>query len=231
MKKSIFILSTLICVASMQAYAFDLLSGGSTKEHGVKVPTIEGQEESNIVFNVSDPEYDWSQSHDKKISVEINNEGLVLSSKEDDGMAFTIAELPIDIEENNEFMFGVTLIGPKIDDKKNLGLIFDYENARNYKGIAIYKKQFDYFVVKDGTLSSVKTGLVKIKGNTYTITMERKNGKVEFKLNDLELCVLKKVSITNAMFGAYIKGKMKAIMPIFYMYNAEREDSEQSTTD
>ncbi|MDE5800118.1 MAG: hypothetical protein K2H74_03725 [Paramuribaculum sp.] len=231
MKKSVIILGALLCAASMQTYASDLVSGGIGKKLGVTVPTVEGQEESDIIFDVSDPAYDWTQTDSKKIKVEIKGDGLVMESKEEDGVAFTIAELPIDIEEGSEFMFGVTLLGPKLDDKKSLGIIFDYEDARNYKALAIYKKQFDYFVVKDGTVSSVKTGLVKMKGNTYTIVMTRENGKVEFKLNDLEICTLKKVSITNAMFGAFIHGKMKALMPCFYMHNADHEDTEQSTTD
>lgn len=231
MRKSAIILGALICAASMQVYAFDLLSEGMIKKLGVSIPTIEGVEESDIIFDVSDPEYDWSQTDSKKMKVELKNEVLMLASKENDGVAYTIAELPIDIEEGSEFMFGVTLLAPKLDDKKSLGIIFDYEDARNYKALAIYKKQFDYFVVKDGTVSSVKTGLVKMKGNTYTIVMTRENGKVEFKLNDLEICTLKKVSITNAMFGAFIHGKMKATMPCFYMHNADREETEQSTTE
>lgn len=231
MKKLSIILGTLLCAASIHAYASDLLSDGMVKKGGGTISTKEDVEYSNRVFNVSDPEYDWTQTNTKKIKVELKGEVLLLTSKEEDGVAFTIAELPIDIEENSDFMFGVKLVGPKLDDKKSLGLIFDYENERNYKGLAIYKKQFNYFVVKDGTLSSVKSGLVKMKGNTYKIVMTRKNGKVEFTLNDLEICILKKVSISNAMFGAFIHGKMTAMMPCFYMHNSEREDTEQSTTD
>lgn len=231
MKKSVFILSICLLAASAQAAAGSNFATNMAMKFTATTPELEGQEAESFTYETSDPEYDWSQFDTKKISVEIKHEGIVMTSKEDDGVAFTIAELPIDVDHNSEFLFGVTLLGPKLDEKKSIGLIFDYEDARNYKGIAIFKKQFEYFVVKDGTRSSVKTGLVKMKGGAYTITMQRQDGKVEFKLNDLELCVLKKVSITNAMFGAFIQGKMKAVMPVFYMYNAEREDTEQSTTD
>lgn len=215
----------------MQTYASDFsFFNEAMPKTGVTTPTVENQGNTNIIFSPTDPEYDWSQTYSKNIKVESKNVGFLMESKEENGTAFTIAELPIDIEDNCDFMFGVTLSGPKLDDKKSLGIIFDYEDARNYKGLAIFKKQFDYFVVKDGTMSSVKTGLVKMKGNTYTISMYRKNGKVEFKLNDLEICTLKKVSITNSMFGAFIHGKMKAIMPYFYMFNPEHMDTEQSTT-
>lgn len=174
-------------------------------------------------YDPSDPIYDWSQVDTKKVKVELKRDGLVLESKNDESFAMTIAELPINIDEQADFMYGVTLNGPKLDDKSSLGIIFDYENARNYKGMAIFKKQFEYFIVKDGVLSSVKTGLVKMKGNTYTIMMTRKNGKTEFTLNDLELCTLKNITLTNEMFGAYVRGKLKVTMSRFYMDSMTEE--------
>lgn len=230
--KNYIIISAFICAVSLQTYATDFVDANDAMgKAGIIIPTVENQGNTNIIFSPLDPEYDWSQSYSKKIKVESKNIGFLMESKEENGTAFTIAELPIDIENNCDFLFGVTLSGPKLDGNKSLGIFFDYEDTRNYKGLAIYKKQFDYFVVKDGSVSSVKTGLVKMKGNTYTISMYRKNGKVEFMLNDLEICTLKKVPITSSMFGAFIHGKMKATMPFFYMFNPEHMDTEQSTTD
>lgn len=185
----------------------------------------------NTVFSVSDSEYEWSEIDKKKIKVLLNSKGLEFESKEDDGVAWSIVELPINVENNREFIFGVNIQGPKLDDQKSIGMLFDYEDNRNHKGITIFKKQYEYFVVKDGVRSSVKTGLVKIKGNTYKLNLKRENGGIEFTLNDIEVCKLRRISINNSYFGVYIKGKMKALMPNFIMYVPEQEDIEQSTTD
>lgn len=248
MKKAIILTALLLGAASAQAQNFmqnmsqaalDQIPEEYRNQLFSRFEQIMGQleiqdaEMANAVHSVSEPDFEWSEMGSKQIKVRLTDKGLQFESKEEGGVAYSIAELPINLEENSEFTFGVLITGVKLDDKKCIGLIFDYEDSRTYKGISIFKKQFEYFVVKDGVMSTVKTGLVKTnnKSNVYGLTMSRANGKVEFKLDGLEICTLKRVSIDSPMFGAFIRGKMKAIMPSFIMYNAETEDTEQTTTD
>ncbi|MDE5784196.1 MAG: hypothetical protein K2H97_07775 [Prevotella sp.] len=220
MKKYFFALSMFVA-SSVATFANNVYSA-------IELPDADS---TNVVFSVSDPEFEWSQTDTKKIKVLLNAEGLKFESKEDDGVALSIVELPINVENNREFIFGVNIQGPKLDDKKSFGLLFDYEDGRNYKGLTIFKKQYEYFVVKDGVRSSVKTGLVKFKGTTYKLNVKRENGGMEFTLNDIEVCKLRRISIASSYFGVYICGKMKALMPDFIMYVPDQEDIEQSTTD
>lgn len=194
------------------------------------LPDVLTEEYGQTVFSVSDPEYEWSQIDTKSVKVTLKSQSLLFESKEDNGLAYTISELPIDVEGLSEFIFGINLKNLKIDDKNSFGIIFDYQDLRNYKGISISKKQYTYFTVKDGILSVVKNGPVKYKGSNFELMLKRQNGGVEFVLNGIEVCKLRKISLTSSYFGAFVNGKAKAEMPTFIMYIPEQEDTEQSTS-
>ena len=146
-------------------------------------------------------------------------------------MAFSVVELPIGVENNVEFIFGVDLEGPKLNDNNGVGMIFDYQDNRNYKAMMISKKQYCYIVVKDGISSTVRTGLVKYKGNKYQLILKRENGGAVFLLNGIEICKLRRISLTSSYFGVFVSGKAKTILSNFIMFVPDQEDTEQSTTD
>lgn len=248
MKKTIILAALLMALTTAPASAWNLfgkvkekITGANTYTPPAAPDSAQMQEilddlmERNPYFDksvdISDPLYEWSEMDSKLAKVQLTSGGLLLESKKDEITAFSIAELPISLEENSEFVFGATFTGVKPNENKSVGLIFDYEDARNYKGIAVFKKQFNYFVVKDGIATPIKTGLVKMKGNVLTLLMVRKNGKIEFLLDGLEICTAKRVSITSPIFGMFVQGKMKAIVPEFFMGNILPEETEQSTTD
>lgn len=187
-------------------------------------------EYGQTIFSVTDPEYEWSQIDTKQVKVELKSQGLILESKIDDGFAFSVSELPIDVEELPEFLFGFNLRDMKVDNKNHFGMIFDYENTRNYKGISISKKQYNYFSVNNGVYSTIKSGPVKYKGNDFRLILKRENGGIEFVLNGIEVCRLRKISLISSYFGVFVSGKAKAAMPEFIMYIPEQEDTEQSTS-
>lgn len=239
-KQSIILAALLIALTAMPASAWNLF-GNLKDKYSAPAPDsaqiqemIDEYSASNPyigkTIDISDPQYEWSETDSKLAKVQLTSGGLLLESKADNGVAFSIAELPINLEENSEFVFGATFTGVKLNEKKMVGLIFDYEDARNYKGIAVSKKQFEYFVVKEGIATPVKTGLVKTKDGRLVLNMVRKNGKIEILLDGLEICTLKRVSITSPMFGMFVQGKMKATVPDFVMDNIVADDTEQSTT-
>lgn len=188
------------------------------------------EECGQTAFSVTDPEYEWSQTDTKHVKVNLTSKGLFLESKNEDSFAFSVSELPIDIEELPEFLFGFKLSNMKIDNKNRFGMIFDYQDIRNYKGISILKKQYEYFTVIDGVYSAIKSGPVKYKGSDFTLILKRENGGIEFSLNGIEVCKLRKIKLTSSYFGVFIGGKAKAIMPEFILYIPQQEDTEQSTT-
>lgn len=190
-----------------------------------------GAEADNHTIAVTDPEYEWSQTDTKKAKVEFKAQSLALESKDDKGMAYSVVELPINVENNAEFAFGLNLNGPKVEDSKSFGMLFDYQDMRNYKCLQIGKKQFAYIVVKDGIESIVKTGPVKHKGSSFSLVAKRDNGGIEFFLNGLQVCRLRKITLSSSYCGVCIGGKAKAELRSFIMYIPEQEDTEQSTTD
>ena len=215
MKKIIILLSAILAVAPF-ASAF--------------IPDELTEDLGETVFSVTDPEYEWSQTETKQVKVELKSQALVLESKSEKGFAFSVSELPINVEDMPEFIFGFNLKDLKIDNDNKFGMIFDYQDIRNYKGISISKKHYEYFIVKDGVYSAIKTGLVKYKGNDFNLILRRENGGIKFILNGLEVCMLRKITLTSSYFGVFVSGKAKAKMPDFIMYIPEQEDTEQSTS-
>lgn len=215
MKKITFLLGALLAVAPVATAS---LPDELTDEYG------------QTVFSVTDPEYEWSQTDTKHVKVELKSQALLLESKSDDGFAFSVSELPVNAEDMPEFLFGFNLRNMKIDNKNKFGMIFDYEDTRNYKGLSISKKQYEYFTVKDGVYSTIKSGPVKYKGNDFKLILKRENGGIEFVLNGIEVCRLRKITLTSSYFGVFVAGKAKAEMPDFMLYIPEQEDTEQSTS-
>ena len=184
------------------------------------------EELGQIQFSASDPEYEWSQIDTKQIKVGFKSQSLQLESKLMDGFAYSVVELPINVEDNAEFIFGFNLNGFKPTEASKFGMIFDYQDIRNYKALAISKKEYQYYGIKDGVASLIKSGPVKYKEDFFILIMKRENGGIEFWLNDIEVCKLRKIILSSSYFGVFINGKGKAEMPSFIMYVPEQEDTE-----
>lgn len=206
-------------------------------------------------ISASDPEYEWSQIDTKQIKVGFKSQSLQFESKQMNGFAYSVVELPIDPENNTDFLFGVNLTSYKVSGtndkianqlvsksnnpngssiyhliKGSFGLIFDYQDIHNYKAIAISQKEYQYYVMKDGTYSMIKSGPVKYTGDSFKLLMKRENGGAEFILNGIEVCKLRKLALTSSYFGVFINGKGKAEMPSFIFYVPAQEETEQSTS-
>lgn len=217
------------------------------------IPDELSDEYGNVVFSASDPEFDWSQTDTKQIKVKFKSQALQFESKLPNGFAFSVTELPINVEDTPDFLFGFTLNGFKPSDytknekifsgllkqsdtNNNLlipgsfGMLFDYQDVHNYKALAIFKKTYQYYTVKDGIISLVKSGPVKYNGDSFKLILKRENGGIEFVLNGIEVCNLRKIALTSSFFGVFINGKGKAEMPSFMMFIPAQEDIEQTTT-
>lgn len=182
------------------------------------------------MVSTTDPAYEWSQFKNKKTSVLATAKGLSLVNKEADRRVASVIELPFNYESDS-FMFGAMFNGPKLTDDVQVGIIFDYADDRNYKGVKISKDQYSYFMVKEGVESSIKTGLIKFKGKDYLLTINKSGDKMEFSLNGVEFSRLKRITIDNPYFGVLLQGKGQTLVPKFVFEVEQNEDIEQSTTD
>lgn len=193
-------------------------------------PFINGFDDTTAIYDVTNPNLEWSQTIEKDIKVILENDWLALESKKEEQTVFSVVDLPVNPEEDS-FTYGIIMYGPKLDDKKNVGIIFDYADNRNYKGISINNRQYCYFAYKNGEYSIIKTGLIKVKGNIYNMQMAKQGDKVLFSLNNIEFAKLNKVKIENSLFGVLVKGKIKTKVVSLSFKVYEKEDSEQSLTD
>lgn len=191
---------------------------------------IDGSDSSVKELSFNDTEYEWNQYESKESVAVLKPEGLLLENKTDENVAYSVSEFPVDIE-NPAFTFEVKLQDFKADEK-SVGLIFDYENNRNYKGFVVNKKSFVYFSVQKGEMSIIKQTLVKPGKKINSISMKIRFGKMEAYVNGLEVTKIKNIKIDNQMLGVIFQGKGRALFKSFVFDMPDSSDeSESATTD
>lgn len=227
MKRTLYFLGVLtICTTT---YAQDNIKqiedflATQVKNYPINVPDENAGEK--FIFPTSDINYEWSQFKTKTGSSLILKNSLVLESKKEDQRVLSVVELPANTE-NDTFIYGASFCGPKLNESTKLGIIFDYSDNRNYKGIAINKTQFFYFITKDGIISDIKTGLIKNQGTNYNLVMSKTGDKIRFIFNGIEFAKINKVSIKNPFFGVFLEGKGKTEIPSFIYYSEITEIEE-----
>lgn len=202
----------------------------NVKEEVLALQAKQDTEFNDSILSVADPLYEWSQYKEKNRSALITKNVLTLESKVKDASASSIIDLNFSPETDN-FVFGIPFCGPKLSDELNVGIVFDYEDSRNYKGISISKSQYQYFTVKDGVTATVKNGLIKTKGAIYNLKLERQGDLILFYLNDLEYAKLNRIKLSSSYMGAFINGKGKTSIPFFIFKLIQPEgDTEESTS-
>ena len=192
----------------------------------------ETEEHSAEPIEFLDPQYEWSQFENKKKGkAVIKTEGLFLESKENEGIIASVVELPISAD-TFAFTFGTTFSRTKPEEDKSIGLIFNYRNERNYQAVSVFKKGFQIEECVDGTISVIKRGLAKTNNQANTLVIDYQGGKMEVKLNGVDLTTVKNMTITSPILGVFISGKNSAILPNFTFSIPETNtESEQSTSD
>lgn len=190
---------------------------------GVDFTLLEQNVADNIQnFQLTDTQFEWSQYEDKTGKSLLKDTCLELQSKHDDGITMSVVELPI-ATQSDTYSFGATFQNFKVDDNKNLGLIFDYQDSRNYKGLAVDKKNYKYFTCSDGEISVVKRGLVKHDRNALRLKLKYDGGRLYFTINNLEITKINNVNIERPIFGVFAAAKASAIVPTFFYGIVEQE--------
>ncbi len=228
----LFILMSVLAL-SVSCHARSLavaMRSGNLPGKAMELLKIEGIEADDYTFQTIDPQFEWSQFKNKTAAALLLKDQLTLLSKKDEQQVFSIVELPLNTESDS-FVFGALFLGPKLNESTSLGIIFDYSDSRNYKGISISKDQYRYFISKDGVVSDIKTGLIKYKGKEYYLQMKKDGDKATFSLNGLEMGKLNKIAIESPFFGVMFQGKGATQIPYFNFYVEIPNDEEQSTTD
>ena len=188
-------------------------------------------DETDKMIDITDPEYEWSQSDAKNACALMTEHGLMLKNKKSELITLSTVDLPFNID-NDEFTYSLNifLTGKKIDKDCTLGIVFDYEDNRNYKAVIINNSQYSYINIKEGVEHIKDTGLIKLPGHTFVMSIKREGDIIYFSIDDIEYAKLRNVEIKHIKFGVLASGKQEVYIPQFLFDIADKEESEQSTT-
>lgn len=179
----------------------------------------------------SDPEFEWMQFDEKAGKAMLTKKGLELESKKDNNLIFSCCDLPLNvIDDDFSVIFSMNPDG--FSDEKPFGIVYDYENDRNFKALLVFKKGFQLVEMAKGELSISRKGVYKAKNKkTMLIGITKENGKLTFTINGLQLATLKKVDIANPSFGFIVGNKAKLTCNYLVYAIAPREDPDDPTAD
>lgn len=199
---------------------------GKPMEESIAEP---GDEADKNMIPVNSPEYEWSQFDSKVGKALLTESGLQVESKVNGGAVLSTVEL--DFDPASDFTFGL-LMTAKPEDNKYVGVVFDYQNNRNYKVLSVSKKQFVYYTVDNGAMAVVKQGLVKTGKLIVDIKLAKKGDKIGVTLNGIEAATLKNIKLSSPNCGIIVEGKYKVMLSNFY-FKQELPDTgtEQSTSE
>lgn len=187
--------------------------------------------EGGKMVDITDPEFEWTQSNTKNACSLMTEYGLMLKNKKGGIITLSTIDLPFDVE-NDEFTYSLEIIltGKKIAKDCCLGIVFDYEDNRNYKAIIINDSQYSYINIKESVEHIKKTGLIKLPEQTFVMSIKREGDIIYFNIGDIGYAKLTNVEIKHDKFGVLASGKQEVYIPKFLFDIAEMEESEQSTT-
>ena len=201
------------------------------KERKLKNLDNASYEKKDNMIDITDPEFEWTQSDTKNACALMTEYGLMLKNKKNGITTLSTVELPFDIDKD-EFTYSlrVFLSGKKINKDCLLGIVFDYEDNRNYKAILINYSQYSYINIKDGVEYVKKTGLIKLPEDTFVMDIKRESDIIYLNIDDIEYAKLTSVEINHIKFGVLAIGKQEVYIPQFLFDITNNEESEQSTT-
>lgn len=179
----------------------------------------------------SDPEFEWMQFDEKTGKAMLTKKGLELESKKDGSLIFSCCDLPVNVVDD-DFSVIFSMNPDGFSDDKPFGIVYDYENDRNFKALLIFKKGFQLVEMAKGEMSVSRKGVYKAKNKkSMLIGITKENGKLVFSINSLPLATLKKVDLTNSSFGFIVGNKAKLTCNYLAYAIAPRDDSDAPTAD
>lgn len=213
---------------------------------GVCILIFNNMKAEDLIFkaaSVTDPMYEWSQYDEKDMKAVLTKDNaLELENNNPTKVALAFMELPISLHEDD---FTVNLLLGKVYIKSDstFGIIFNYKNDRNYTMLKFDEKQVTIYDCENGSLAVIKRVIYKINNfndefiksdldyksdkNNILVSIERKNGKLQFYINGLYICSLKNYEIKFPTFGFASFGKNKLSIYGLEFAKADSIDTEE----
>lgn len=165
----------------------------------------EAQGKRVIKDNFETNRFQWEEFYEKKASASIQEGYLELDCDEDDLSAWSVAELPIDVDRNFDVSFS---FHADVDDDYWFGIVFNYEDANNFNYLIVQEKQFRLVNRVNGVSSLSRRNAIILKegrNKDVKIAMNKKGKKLTFLVDDMEVISVTK-SLTSNVFGCIVVG-------------------------
>ena len=165
----------------------------------------EAQGKRVIKDNFETNRFQWEEFYEKKASASIQEGYLELDCDEDDLSAWSVAELPIDVDRNFDVSFS---FHADVDDDYWFGIVFNYEDANNFNYLIVQEKQFRLVNRVNGVSSLSRRNAIILKegrNKDVKIAMNKKGKKLTFLVDDMEVISVTK-SMTSNVFGCIVVG-------------------------
>lgn len=166
------------------------------------------------IQEISSPSFEWTQFDNDNAKCKYKKEHLVLECKKDKHYTCTTTELDFNVTDA-DFIISYKLNPEDFDDDHPFGIVFDYENAKNFQCLCFGKKKVQLVHFKNGEQAVVKEGLFKTKNKKdVLVTMKKKGKRLDFYLGEtyFPLLTIKRSSLEHPNFGFYIENKTKLVI-------------------
>jgi len=166
---------------------------------------VHAQEKIVVKETFENNKFRWDEFFEKDYSGSIQDGCYVLQNKKDGFLVQSVAELPINIDNNFKITFNFLI--PKLDDKYYFGIIFNYEDENNYSSFLVSEKKFKILNRVNGVSSMSRQGGIILKSGKnkeVVIEIEKKGKKLIFNVDNMETVTITKMLGFNA-FGFQVE--------------------------
>ena len=165
---------------------------------------VKAQDKRIIKDNFESNRFQWGEFYENNGSASIEDGFLKLDCDDDKSYAWTVAELPIDIDKNFNLTYSFYA---DVDDDYWFGIVFNFEDENNFNCFVVQEKRFRLINMVNGVLSISRRSGIILKGGDkdVKIVMNKKGKKLIFHVDDMEVISVTK-GITSNVFGCIVLG-------------------------
>lgn len=168
--------------------------------------TVNAQNKRIIKDNFETNRFQWDEYYENNSSASIQDGCLLLKCNEDNLMAWTVSELPINIDNN--FNLSFNFLTREINDDYWFGIVLNYEDENNFLYFVVQEKKFQLVKRVNGVNSIVRRNAIilkKGKDKVVNIKVNKKGNKLNFLVDDMDVITITKMLDFNT-FGCIICG-------------------------
>jgi hypothetical protein len=148
---------------------------------------VNAQDKRVITETFDDNKFQWDEFYEKDYSGSIQDGYFVLQSKEKEQLVRSVAELPINVDNNFKVIFKFLI--PKLNDEYYFGIIFNYEDENNYSSFLVSEKKYMILNKITGIRSISRQGSIILKSGKnkeVIIELEKKGKNLIFRVDNMD---------------------------------------------